>query len=94
MSVDRESIRAAARAQLEARLTLVDDLAAALDEVGDAESAVREAQARLTTARAGYATAHKAALAGGWTARELKDSRLPAPHRDRDTKPARTRAAK
>lgn len=94
MTVDRESIRAAARAQLEQRLTLVDDLATALEEISTTEQALRDAQARVETARTAYAAAHKNALNGGWTARELKESRLPAPHRDRPAKPARLRTAK
>lgn len=70
---------AAARKMLASRIALVTTL-------GDAIDGARKAEAVITAAKAAHATtldtareAHTAALAGGWTARELRTAGLVIP---------------
>ena len=69
----------AARKMLASRIALVTTL-------GDAIDSARKAEAAITAAKAAHATtvqtarqAHAAALAGGWTAAELRDAGLLIP---------------
>jgi hypothetical protein len=93
--VDREAIRTAARAKLEQRLGVIDDLADAKEEIGAAEEALRAAKQRMQDAASLYTSAYKSALGAGWSSKELKDSGLPSPQRAAEgRKPRAPRARK
>ena len=77
----------AARTMLASRITLVTTLGDAIDEARKAEAAITVAKAAHASTLATAREAHAAALAGGWTAAELRNAGLVIPTTTRRRKP-------
>lgn len=79
---------AAAKKMMESRIALVNNLGDALDAYARAGDAVTTARTAQDTAADAARTAHSEALAGGWTAAELRDAGLIVPAAPRRKTPA------
>lgn len=78
LSTDTQTYRDKLRAAIDARMTLVDGLAAAA-------ASCDAARVALDAAEADYAREYRAAISAGWTERELRDAGLAAPTAARAT---------
>ena len=78
---------AAARKMLASRITLVTTLGDAIDDARKAEAVIIAAKAAHATTLDTAREAHAAALAGGWTAAELRNAGLVIPTTTRRRKP-------
>ncbi|WHP16479.1 hypothetical protein [Cellulomonas sp. ES6] len=78
LSTDTQTYRDKLRASIDARMSLVEGLAAA--------AASRDAaRVALDAAEADYAREYRGAISAGWTERELRDAGLAAPTAARAT---------